>query len=525
MGILVGLIFVLTMFAALAPPIRFDALVYHLTLPRIYLQTQRMIYVPQLMFWGMPQSAEMLYLFAMSLGGEGAAALLGWLIGLAALVGILGYVADQLASSPAWAAVAALACGYTLAASLSWAYNDWWVLLFGLGFLVSITLWSQERQAGSLWLAALFAGFALGTKYTAGVLIVCGSVVILWRSLRRTGVQSALKALFQFGALALLVFSPWLVKNWTATGNPFYPLLFPAGAMTELRLQLYQGGPAWGNWLDVFLLPLRSTFLGVEGAPGYNASIGPLLLGLCPAAVLSWRGMNDRQRKFLMTCALTAISGVVVWMIMGRFSSYLLQARLYVAFFPAVAALAGAGFAGLSAIVSNGVRFGRVAGFLVLLVLGLTVLELGLQSTRQESLPAALGLKTEQEYLEDNLGWFAPAMKALNDLPQGARTLMLWEPRSYYCLPTCEPDEIIDRWLRERYPDPGGAPASPQEILNSWRASGYTHLLLHRSGADFVKTEDQRYQPSDWDALEQLLNLLNRPDSFGDAYLMYSLNP
>jgi len=524
-GVCTGLIFAFTLVVALAPPLKYDALVYHLVLPQLYLEAGRLEYLPQLMYWGMPQNAEMLYAFGMSLGGGSAAVVLGWLVGLLALLGIFGLTADYLGLAAGWAAVAALACGYTLASGLSWGYNDWWVIFDSLGFLVFLIGWVEHRRSGLLALSGLFAGLAVGTKYTAGLLVVCGSLVIVWNSFHSGGARVTVKALFQFAFPALLIFLPWLAKNWLATGNPFYPLLFPAGAMSELRLSLYQGGQPWGNWLDFFLLPVRATIWGVEGAPGYSASIGPLLLGLGLAAGLNWRTMRDRQRAIILTSALVALSGISVWMVAGRFSSLLLQSRLYVAFFPALAVLAGAGYTGLSSIVSAGARLGRVASFLILLVLGLTTVEVGIQTIRQRSLPAVLGLLTPQEYLEHNLGWYASAMSALRDLPEGARALMLWEPRSLYCQPVCKPDEIIDRWLRERYPAPGAEPFSARAILQSWTESGYTHLLLHKTGADFLRREDLAYQPSDWQALDQLLALLGQPESFGGAYLLYQLVP
>ena len=92
-GCLALVIFGFTLLTALAPPLKFDALVYHLALPRQYLLAGRMDYVPQIMFWGMPQTAEMLYTWAMSLGGEPAAVVTGWLVGLVALFGLLGLIA------------------------------------------------------------------------------------------------------------------------------------------------------------------------------------------------------------------------------------------------------------------------------------------------------------------------------------------------------------------------------------------------------------------------------------------------
>ncbi|MEJ5223488.1 MAG: hypothetical protein WHV44_03460, partial [Anaerolineales bacterium] len=40
---------------ALAPPLSFDALTYHFPIPQAYIAQGRIHYIPELMFWGMPQ--------------------------------------------------------------------------------------------------------------------------------------------------------------------------------------------------------------------------------------------------------------------------------------------------------------------------------------------------------------------------------------------------------------------------------------------------------------------------------------
>jgi len=377
-------------------------------------------------------------------------------------------------------------------------------------------------------LAGVFAGFAISTKYTAGVLLVCGAVVILWqhyRARRLAGSLHLLREWLQFGLPAMGVLSPWLLKNWLATGNPVYPLVFPAGAMSSLRLALYQGGVAWGNWLDVAFLPVRATLFGVEGGPGYSASIGPLFVGLGLAAFLAWRGANERQRALIRTAAWVALSGLLIWMGAGRLSGLSLQSRLYQSFFPALAMLAGAGYAGFARLNLPGVRLGRVVSVMILLVLGFTTLEVGLESVRRAALQVDLGVTSSEQYLADNLGWFGPAMQSVNQLPEGARVLMLWETRSLYCMPACIPDEIIDRWQRERHDGRSALPATPQEILQSWQAAGYTHLLFHKAGADFVRNEGPRAPAEDWQALETLLSKLQPLQFFGDAYQLYQIKP
>lgn len=519
-----------TLATALAPPLKFDALVYHLSLPQAYLEANRIIYTPQLMFWGMPQMGEMLYTWAVALSGNETAAVLGWICGLLSLIGLAGYVSTRLGTRSAWVSVAALCSGFSLAASLAWAYVDWLVILFGWAFLVVMDCWRQEGKGQHLAVAGAFVGLALGTKYTAGVLLLAGMVSVIVQARSRVGTYGVARALLHFSFWAVLFSLPWWVKNTLATGNPFYPFIFPAGAMNPLRMDLYQNHIPWGSWQDVLLLPWRATVQGMEAAPGYSASIGPLLLALGVLACLYWPALPMNHQSLVSSAAWIALPGLLVWILASRFSEYLIQSRLYFSLFPSLAVLAGAGFTGLVRKSLPGVKLERVAGALILLVFGFNVLEVGVFSLHQGSLELLLGNRSKEAYLSGNLGGFAPAMQAVRELPPESRVLMLWEPRSLYCHPRCFPDEILDRWLNDRYT---GSPSNLKHaagrtagaILHSWQEAGYTHLLFYRLGADFVRQEDGRYRPSDWQALEDLFTRLPAPETFGPAYSLFKLIP
>lgn len=519
------IVLLFTFVDALAPPIRFDALVYHLALPQRYLSLGRFAYIPEIMFWGMPQTGEMIYTWGMLLGGVNVAMLVGWLFGVVAMVGVWGVAYESLGHRAAWVSVATLVSGYTLTKSLSWGYVDWFVILFGLAWLAIWLHWSEQRGLLHLILAGVLAGMAWGTKYTAGILLLIGWAIILFH--RRGALRSALGECLVYGLGFAAPALPWLLKNLIATGNPIYPLFFPSGAMTPLRLVLYQGGEPFGGWQDVLLLPWRATFLGVEGAVGYNASIGPLLFGLSVCAWLAGEHLEEKGHERLKLTAYAAILGVLIWLIAGRFTSYLLQSRLYFGIFPALSMLAGAGFIGLRSLSLPGVRIGRLTAVFIALVVGLNVVEVSVSALRSGSASVAFGILSEKQYLEDNLGWYAPTMQALRSLPASSLALMLWETRSYDCWPKCEPDETLDRWLNDRYAGVVGAiPRSNEEILAAWRDVGYTHLLIHQAGMDFVRQTGQSgYTPEDWITLDNLLNTLQKQRDFGDAYTLYSLSP
>lgn len=515
----------LALMVALAPPLKFDALVYHLALPRQYIAAGRLIYVPGNMYWGWPQSAEMLYTWAILLAGNQTAVVLGWMFGLLALVGLLGFASSS-GGRLAWVSAALLLSGYSLAAALAWGYIDWLVMLVSVAWLAALSRWPVPGR-GLLALAGLLAGMAFGVKYTAGLLAALGGLFVVGRAWRiRRRLAQAVGDLAVYALAAALPALPWLAKNWLATGSPVYPLLFPAGAMSDVRLAAYQSGAPFGGWADLFLLPFRATYLGSESNPGYGASIGPLLFGLAGAGLLLWRRLDEPARRALRLPAWVAGTGVLAWMILGRFSSYLLQARIYYVIFPALALVAAAGWEALQGLRIPGLRLGRLAAALMIVTLAFNALELAATVIHIRPLEFLVGETGPEDYLDHNLGWYAPAMRAVRALPPGSRTLLLWEARPFYCLPACDPDEIVDRWLQARYDYLGAEPHSNAEILANWRRAGYTHVLIQHAGAEFVRQEGRLpYSPADWLAYDNLLTDLPTLQDFGGAYSLHALTP
>lgn len=518
LAVVIALLFLLMLMVALAPPLHFDSLAYHLVMPRAYLDAGRIAYLPWIVMTGMPQATEMLHTWAMALGGSEAATTLVWFIGLVACAGLLGYLRRAWDARAAWVGLAALLGGYTPVKLLSGGYVDWAVFLYALGALALLETWRKEGNNRALLAAGLFTGLAVGAKYTSGVLALAGLAVVLWIG-RRQGKKVLLSAL-RYGLPALIAALPWFARNALATGNPLYPFFFTGGAVTPLRLAVYQHLPPWGNWMDVLLLPFRATLLGADSGDGYMFSAGPLLLGLGLLAWLLPGQFTPAQRINRGLTSLLGAVGLAAWALGNQLSGNLIQTRYYFSIFPAFAALAAAGDFLLRQVNLPRVRLERVGAALVLLVLGLNALEAGSAVLKQGAPQAALGLKSQSAYLAENLGWFQPAMQAVGDLPEGQRALLLYEPRSLYCVPRCAPDEILDRWKRTRALQSVGA------VKQLWRAEGFTHILLYRQGVKFlVESGDPHHPPEDLEALNQFLAYLAPPVDFGGVYELYALDP
>ncbi len=137
----------------------------------------------------------------------------------------------------------------------------------------------------------------------------------------------------------------------------------------------------------------------------------------------------------------------------------------------------------------------------------------GVEFSRLNPLGVALGSRTKEAYLDDALGWYSPAMRALQDLPEDSRVIFLWEERGLYAPPGTEADQLIDNWyvMRRTIGD-------ADSIRSYWLSKGFTHVLVYQSGAEFEREHKQQFENSDWSSLDALLSSLAPQQSFGNVY-------
>jgi 4-amino-4-deoxy-L-arabinose transferase-like glycosyltransferase len=517
LGIGGGLLVSTQLLYALAPPVKWDALMYHLQLPRLYLAAGRFQFIPSNPYWGQPHLSEMIYSWGMALRGNETATTMSWMLMAVLLLGILGTLAAWTRLTAGWLAMVALLAGYSFRGMMGWAYADGLAALFGFCVLVSLFAW--QEQAADRWLlwVGVFAGFALWSKLTAGILLPL--VVAAIFLFKRSDLQSKLRSSAKVVLIALLVFSPWLLANALATGNLIYPYVWPTAWTPPQRLAYFTGQGSRFGW-QLLWLPIALTWFGVEagqieGMFNYFTDFGPLLLLFAvPGILMNWR------RSPVRSLAVLLVGGWITMAVGGLYSPLLWQSRVYFVLLPAVALAAGYGWQSLSTLTAAGVRLERVLAVLVLLILSLSLWQDALGLGRQRPAAVILGELDSGEYLENALGWYAPAMRALNSLPGNSRTLFLWEPRGLYGPLNAQPDVWLDRWFLDRTEI-----GDDHAILRAWREQGFTHLLVYKLGADFERQHRKELSRGDWEALDHLLSQLPPLDDFGGVYQLYTLTP
>lgn len=506
------------LFVALAPPVKWDALTYHLQLPRLYINEGRFFFTPDNPYWGHPQLVEMLYTFAMSTHRAETAALLGWSAGVIFLAGLYGFTNTQLSrlrgapvsGTAGWIAVTGVVAGATFRYLLGWSYADLFSALFGLAALAAFFECIAWRSAGWFLWAAVFCGLALGTKWTAGVLVLgIFGAALLYR--RQAGIS--FKTVLAGGGIVLLMVLPWLGKNLLFTGSPLYPYFFGTAYYDATRTAAFNQAPAAvDGWMHI-LAPFTITWAGLDTMAGFSTDIGPLLLLFAVPGLVVYRGdLRTRTAAILLAICLAAIA------IGGLRYEYLLQTRLYYAALPAFAAACGWGWDWLQSQVLQQVRLRRIFSAVILLVIALVFWQESYDTARLAPAGVFLGTQSRQQYLENTIGYTIIAMQKLETLPQDARILMLWEPRGLYAPLNARPDLWIDRWQTDRR-----AYGSAEAVLQHWKNEGYTHLLVLQKGLELIQPSEGQAPSENWLAFQDLPGLLPPPDPVGDLYLLYTL--
>jgi hypothetical protein len=513
LGLFAALSLLLSLGIALCPPLAWDALVYHLQIPKQILAAHSLSFPGDSLYREMPQIVEMLYAAAIALTGRAeTAAVVGWGIGLTALAGITG-IARRWGLRYSLFPAALLLAGDTLARSMGWGYTDWAAAFFGVAALSALS--RKEEGARWLFLAGVFAGFALGTKYTAGALVVVLCLALASFRGWRTSFKEV--AIVLVGCAA--AFSPWIVRGLVFWGNPLPPIL-DAGVAGALRMRFFTVLPPANGPLLMAVVPLLQSTVGSYGTAPFGATIGPLLFAFLPGALVPRKEENPTGGSFLKLFWLCVI---VYWAAAGAgalFSVALTQPRVYLALFPGIALLSARGFEGLWTIRLAKIRLGALAAVLAVLAMSVQAVSFG-NSWVASGVPNFLaGTLAEREYLENNLGWHAPAMEMVRSLHEGSRVLMLWEPRGFYCGEKCRADAGIDRWyLGMRLT------GSAEAALAEWRREGWTYVLIFDTGADFERKNRKEYSPSDWTELDRLRSMLTPVPGFADGYSLYSIPP
>ncbi len=291
-----------------APPIGGDQTKYHLAYPRLYALAGGLVPTPW-SFWGSQQWLQnFVFAIAYALRGDDLARLLNATSGVLAALALatlvrrhldrrLGVVAGALffTMPMCWSQMVRAGADTSLVAFAALAVTAW-------------LDWTMGARPGDLRRAGVLAGLAGGTKVMGLLVPALVGLGVLWVLARRcTAAGRFVATSLVYGVLAIVMLSPWYVRNLVETGNPIMPFgerVFPGrdwSVEAEAYLNVYydqyrtreaaQRGARPYKGVEVALFPWDFTMHpeSFEKGKRQGQDVSPFLLAFLPAIVLLGR--------------------------------------------------------------------------------------------------------------------------------------------------------------------------------------------------------------------------------------------
>ncbi len=352
-------------------PHYYDVLEYHLQVPREWYEAARILPLHHNVFSYFPFNVEMHYLLAMHLrGGPWAGMYLAQLMHVAMIAisvmavaefaGRRGLVGVLFAASTPW---------LTLLAPV--AYNEGGLLLFGtlaIGWAWR-ALNSPERRSRHMMLAGAMAGFACGVKLTAVPMLLAAIPIGFIIALLVRGDRRFLRPVSLFVLTGLIVFSPWLIRNFVWTRNPVFPEAMSILGRAHFTPEQVE------RWRLAYVPPVNERSLEARLHSSWKNIFADWRYGfaLIPAGlIVLLRGGNWRDTAF-------AASLLLMWLCFWLFFTHL-QSRFFVLAIPVLALL-------IARIESPILRWAAVCGVLFQASLGLVTLDSEIGNRLEYCLP------------------------------------------------------------------------------------------------------------------------------------------
>jgi len=375
----------INLIGALGPEFSFDALWYHLTIPKIFINEHKIFFIPGGLFYYsiMPKLGEMLFIPALMFGNEIISKLIQWTFGM--LSAFVVYKISRNFFDQKLSIIASLIFYSSLV--VAWQSTIAYIDLIRTFFEI-MALWGFlefYKSKNKKWLveSAVMVGLAISTKLIAlGTILIFVSLLLIFEKNRKKATENALI----FFVLSLLVPIPWFFFSFLNTGNPLYPIFsgYPIDSYAFFNFQ---------NLIeDLFQLFFKA-----------DDPISPVYIMFLPLIFILFKNFDKR----LKIIALYSLISLMVWYLTPRTGG----GRFILPYLPVFSILA-------SSVIAN-IKIVWLKKYLTALVIAVCLITITYRGiANSKFIPVILGQQTKDEFLTINLnfsfgdfydtdGWFA----------------------------------------------------------------------------------------------------------------------
>jgi len=479
------------------PPVSKDALVHHLAVPKLYLEHGGMYEIPFMPFSYYPMNLDLLYLIPLYFGNDIIPKFIHFCFALFTAWLIFEYLKRRINTLYGLTGVLFFLSVPIIVKLSITVYVDLGLISFSTASLLLLLRWMENGfRMRTLAFSAIFCGLAMGTKYNGLVtfFLLIFFVPFMYSRYNQGKSHGFFRSAGQglvFFFIALLIFSPWMVRNYQWKKNFIYPLYnnwFNPSSVSSVDnvsrdaaikkshgLFTYRNLVYHEKWWEAALLPVRIFFQGKDGNPQYfDGKLNPFLFFLPILAFYKKReGPKDvrNERRILLAFS-------VLFFGFAFFSSDL-RIRYISPIIPPLVILSVFGirqmFQKAGDVRSlNWRRAGTAVVFgIVAVALGINGLYIYRQFKEVDPFGFLSGSVSRDEYISKYRREY-PAMQYVNrNLPADALILFVFlGKRGYYCNKDYELD---NGWIYKIIKNSN----SPEHVLIELKTRGITHLFVN----------------------------------------------
>ncbi len=230
-GLLLAVVFIqalVNLIGVFGPEISFDALWYHLTLPKLYIEAHQIIFIPgvKMAYSVMPKLTEMLYTAALLLANDSVAKLIHFTFGILTLLALYRLSRKFLSREFSLLAAVIFYANLVVGWETITAYVDLSRTFFELMAVWGFINYLEIGKRKWLIVSAVMLGLAVTVKLVAAFSLLIFLALFVYKKLTQGGKWAeTVKNYALFFVVAFMVPLPWFIFSYLTTGNPFYPYL------------------------------------------------------------------------------------------------------------------------------------------------------------------------------------------------------------------------------------------------------------------------------------------------------------
>lgn len=336
------LVFLTEIILNLTPPISRDALIHHLAVPKLWINHGGFYEIPWADYAYYPMNINLLYVICLYFKNDIAPKFIHLAFGIGNGLLVYFYLKNRFGRN--WGLLGMVI--FITTPIVIWlstsAYVDLGMTFFTTASVLTFIKWRDTEYSRIKWLflSSFCMGIAIGSKYNALIALLTLNLMVISSYAHDTKRQiPAIKYGLLFFTVSVLIASPWYLKNYLQTGNPFYPLfnsLFQSlnhtpvqeiihnesvrkiGSLGFFQMREVMYGESF--W-ETLLIPLRMFFQGEDNSYRYfQGALNPILILFLPFAFLS----KDHKKDIFLFTLFSILFIIIAYFLTAKQVRYIL---------------------------------------------------------------------------------------------------------------------------------------------------------------------------------------------------------